>query len=499
MSSNSFAASQINFGVDLRSAALKELSFLKRIKQETWLHNEDVLKVAVHRYEKFWLPFLKKTCGESPGNDVAFAPPTDVHWVWHAHMLSPNDYRNDCLKVFGRVVDHRLATLEETAQKQEKTKVLWNEMFPTEAFELPKDRDEILERYNNFSDWKDESQLEYDIIGSAMRQMSFHYQVSLPHYQKWFFLNEAFLRYKKFLHLKKLHKKELLVPCYDIDLLWHTHQVHPSIYNRDCEKMLKMVLPHDDTISDRSEGSTLNKAYSRTKDLWNKTYSEKYEKPGAMYRGEDPAGKLSAVDDGSKFLEVQTDTMKIKSLVIPRISWHKDQPAAVVVKLVTSSNDQTVVKKLFSGEWTIGPSSKNFQLTSETRFCVRSDVKASIMVEVVPQRSRFACVMPRKIAATPQPGLPVRNSGSVDKQPTSYALEVFWEQEPKSGAMISIELELVDTVFETSSTAATNFSIERGAFYETTMPEDIEAMWGPVPLDKLPDGKENRCNVVSHK
>ena len=73
--------------------------------------------------------------------------------------------------------------------------------------------------------------------------------------------------------------------------------------------------------------------------------------------------------------------------------------------------------------------------------------------------------------------------------------------EARVGAAVvgGIELELVDTVFETSSTAATNFSIERGAFYETTMPEDIEAMWGPVPLDKLPDGKENRCNVVSHK
>jgi hypothetical protein len=40
----------------------------------------------------------------------------------------------------------------------------------------------------------------------------------------------------------------------------------------------------------RSEDSVLGKAYSRTKELWKKTFEENYEKVGAMYRGEEPLG-----------------------------------------------------------------------------------------------------------------------------------------------------------------------------------------------------------------
>ncbi len=52
-----------------------------------------------------------------------------------------------------------------------------------------------------------------------------YYQVSLPHYRGSGFLNEAVTRYKMYLVLKLMHKKVFLVPCYDIDLIWHTHQV----------------------------------------------------------------------------------------------------------------------------------------------------------------------------------------------------------------------------------------------------------------------------------
>ncbi len=50
-------------------------------------------------------------------------------------------------------------------------------------------------------------------------------QVSLPHYRTTKFLVRALQRYQMFLRLKKLYPEEFLVPCYDIDLIWHTHQV----------------------------------------------------------------------------------------------------------------------------------------------------------------------------------------------------------------------------------------------------------------------------------
>ena len=50
-------------------------------------------------------------------------------------------------------------------------------------------------------------------------------QVSLPHYRKSGYLAVALERYSRFLQLKKINPGEFLVPCYDIDVVWHAHQV----------------------------------------------------------------------------------------------------------------------------------------------------------------------------------------------------------------------------------------------------------------------------------
>ena len=52
-----------------------------------------------------------------------------------------------------------------------------------------------------------------------------HPQVSLPHFSDPEFHADSVRRYKMYLHLKKKHPKTFLVPCYDMDLVWHAHQV----------------------------------------------------------------------------------------------------------------------------------------------------------------------------------------------------------------------------------------------------------------------------------
>ncbi len=41
-------------------------------------------------------------------------------------------------------------------------------------------------------------------------------------------------------------------------------------------------------------------------------------------------------------------------------------------------------------------------------------------------------------------------------------------------------------------------TIQAGSYYDCVMPEDAEALWGPVPLRRLPDGVENTCKAVTH-
>jgi hypothetical protein len=50
-------------------------------------------------------------------------------------------------------------------------------------------------------------------------------QVSLPHYADPDFHVDSVRRYKMYLRLKKKNVKTFLVPCYDMDLVWHAHQV----------------------------------------------------------------------------------------------------------------------------------------------------------------------------------------------------------------------------------------------------------------------------------
>ena len=45
----------------------------------------------------------------------------------------------------------------------------------------------------------------------------------------------------------------------------------------------------------------------------------------------------------------------------------------------------------------------------------------------------------------------------------------------------------------------TKLGILAGTFYDSVMPETVESMWGPVPMRKLPEGRENKCKAVVHR
>lgn len=100
-------------------------------------------------------------------------------------------------------------------------------------------------------------------------------------------------RYKGFLHLIKKNREHMLkrfcVPTYDIDLIWHSHQLHPVSYCKDLIKLIGKVLEHDDTDSDRTKGQKLDVGFSETTSQWEKTFGLRYWRAGSMYRGAAPS------------------------------------------------------------------------------------------------------------------------------------------------------------------------------------------------------------------
>lgn len=118
-------------------------------------------------------------------------------------------------------------------------------------------------------------------------------QVSRPHMNRELYLEGAVARYRGFLHLIRRNKERSIrcfcVPTYDIDLIWHTHQLHPISYCKDLVEILGKVLEHDDTDSDRAKGKKLDTGFSKTTEQWEETYGRRYWRAGAMYRGSAPS------------------------------------------------------------------------------------------------------------------------------------------------------------------------------------------------------------------
>jgi hypothetical protein len=128
----------------------------------------------------------------------------------------------------------------------------------------------------------------YDLVASSSRQKMFFYNVSLPHFRSKKYLALCLKRYEKFLRLKAKYPKLYIVPCYGIDIIWHTHQLNPIVYAKETQQMFGKVLSHDDTTNDRAPDSKLSTSFVETKKLWLSEFKENFDFAGGMYRGEAP-------------------------------------------------------------------------------------------------------------------------------------------------------------------------------------------------------------------
>ena len=233
------------------------------------------LVLNTYRYVLFWLPLVAQTSVTD-----GIAAPLDIAWVWHVHMLSPITYEKDCNEVVSTLVDHKILVGEQRTKGLNRARILWKELYPSEPFEV-----DLTTSVGDVPDF--ESKIEYDIAAACDRQRVFYYQVSLPHYEDRKFLNRALERYKQHLVLKQQNPDLFLVPCYDFDLIWHAHQVHPLIYQKDTTKVIGKVYDHNDSVNDRRPGERLSRTYATTRLLW-KEAGQELPLKGCMFRGEPP-------------------------------------------------------------------------------------------------------------------------------------------------------------------------------------------------------------------
>lgn len=294
-------AQKIVTSVDLVAAAKQQLKFLAAVDRNRWLYEGPYLERAIYRYNACWLPLLAKY-SEAQMTEGPLVVPLDCEWVWHCHRLNPVRYKSDCEVFYGRILDnHNVVSSIQGTSKRE-TEQIWNKLYPS----VPYDFGSTSVSFEKVSGAGKYSQ--YDLLLAVKRQVPFFYQVSRPHMDNDLFLEAAVARYKGFLHLIKRNRerslKRFCVPTYDVDLIWHSHQLQPASYCKDLVKILGKVLEHDDTDSDRSKGKKLDSGFSETTKQWEDTFGSRYWRAGAMYRGAAPS-PITATPCASKFVTKQ--------------------------------------------------------------------------------------------------------------------------------------------------------------------------------------------------
>ncbi|KAL0697012.1 hypothetical protein Bca4012_064192 [Brassica carinata] len=257
----------------------QHLQFLGVVDRNRWLYDGYALERAIYRYNAYWLPLLSKYSDSSSICEGPLVPPFDCEWVWHCHRLNPVRYKSDCEEFYGRVLDNSGIESSANGSCKLQTEKLWKRLYPMEPYDL--DLDKAISEPNDISPL--EKCTTYDLVSAAKRQSSFYLEVSRAHVDSEIVMEEAVGRYKAFLYLiqKNREKKIKLisVPTYDIDLIWHTHQLNPSSYYKDMVKIFCNILQHDDTAdSETSEGMRLNTVFSGTTAQWEETFGRSYWK-----------------------------------------------------------------------------------------------------------------------------------------------------------------------------------------------------------------------------
>ncbi|XP_076881937.1 glycine-rich domain-containing protein 1-like [Bidens hawaiensis] len=259
-------AQQIVISTNLIAAAKKHLQFLEVVHKYGELFDGPLLEKAIFRYKYYWLPLLSEHTESSRLPKSPLVVPLDCEWIWHCHRLNLVRYMVDFIELFGKILDPGfvvVSSIDGACKKQ--TEEIWKKQYPQEAYEL-----EFGFKNDNQTQPANLQSTNYDLVAA----------VSGNFFKEDLYLEEAVKRYKGFLHLvsKNMEKKldNPVVPTYDFELIWHTHQLSPRSYCKDAINLVGQVLHHDDNDTDQSKGGMLDVGIKKTTQQWKEMFGSEY-------------------------------------------------------------------------------------------------------------------------------------------------------------------------------------------------------------------------------
>lgn len=277
----------IRLSVDLDKTIPEVICLFEKISDD-WLDRPATVQRMIRRYYRFL--HLK---AQYPSN-LLLIPTLDVETIWQTHLARPEVYRNDCIRLFGRVIDHGLVLneIEQFLKKQAflETCRLYEEHFQESYCTLPSDmpnwetlpiRKKISLRSKNqfglesYSYW-DKTSFQFDASCCEEYDNPFSFnELDLLRTCQWFRSYPAFRlgmqrktnrslegvnkldasqitlmkkSYERFLYFAAKYSPQMagdwLCSTFAIDLVGRAHQQEPVQYSTDCQKFVGYRMDH---------------------------------------------------------------------------------------------------------------------------------------------------------------------------------------------------------------------------------------------------------------
>ncbi|XP_020235528.1 uncharacterized protein LOC109815270 isoform X1 [Cajanus cajan] len=263
----------IPLGIDLVSAARRNIAFLRTVADSLWLHHTSITLEAIRRYHDFWMPLIADLT--QPDTTFPFIlPPLDVHWVWFCHTLNPVSYREYCERRFSKVIGRACIFDEENREYAlMRCREIWSSTYPFEPFENEASSDSSQDSLVGGS-------LKESLFNEVEKQRLLCSKFVEPYRSEVVYLIAARQRYKAFLFMLQRFAREFssrLVLTSDILLMWLTHQSYPTVYAEDLKALgvegdLQKVVTLSETVKEEE--------FEETKKLWDRAFNQPYEKAG---------------------------------------------------------------------------------------------------------------------------------------------------------------------------------------------------------------------------
>lgn len=256
------------FTVDLITASTAVLDFLHKVKRIKQFDEVSFVTQQMREYLKFL--FLQKDYSEQ------LIPSDEVQAVWLSHMLQSCPYRQWLrnLGFFNVYELHHPVTRK----------------LDTKAVLAIKKRTQALmdERYTPTWQWDAEIQGAWEsLLTDFTPEMVIYDRDWIVEFRKFTygtdfestnFLTKAHFGYQRFIYLKSEENEKVekigFSPCPSIDLMWHTHILHPSAYHADLKKAISHVPKHKLLALEDRTKAFMDCRDDESMNLWNKVFHE---------------------------------------------------------------------------------------------------------------------------------------------------------------------------------------------------------------------------------